>query len=72
MPCLTSPDGTLTVCSPAITRMRQRILYCPKCRQRRRVTMRFYEYYSPSATCTAPRRRWKHVVKPCGYRWQWE
>ena len=21
---------------------------------------------------TSPRRKWKHVVAPCGYRWQWE
>ena len=72
MTCLTSTDGTLTICRPTVTHTRRRVLYCPKCKRRRRVTMRFYEWYGPTATCLAPRRRWKHVVAPCGYSWQWE
>ena len=72
MTCLTSPDGKLTICTPTVLKTRRRILYCPKCKRRRRVEVRSYEWYPPDAVCKAPRRRWKHVVEPCGYRWQWE
>lgn len=71
MPCLTSKDGTLTVCSPTVVDRRVRVLYCPKCKQKRRVLVYYYEWYGPSATCTAKRLKWAHFEK-CGYVWQWE
>lgn len=72
MPCLTSKDGSLTVCTPTVTHIKKRILFCPKCRLRRKVTVNFYAWYGSSARCTAPRRRWKYTVKPCGYSWRWD
>ena len=72
MPCYTSDDGSITICMPTVTGTKFRYLYCPKCKQRRRVAVKSYKWYGPSATCTAPRRRWKHVVEPCGYVWQFD
>ena len=72
MPCLTSKDGSLTICRSTVRATKQRILYCPKCKRRRRVTVQFYEWYPPDATCVALRRRWKHVIEPCGHLWQWD
>lgn len=60
---------TLIVCAPKPIQTRKWVVFCPACKKRRRVTVNVYEWYDPSATCTAPRRRWKNVVKPCGYHW---
>lgn len=49
-----------------------RVLYCPRCKRRRRVEVRYTEWYGLDATCTAIRKRWKRVLKPCGYRWSWD
>lgn len=49
-----------------------RVLWCPSCRKRRRVMVSLYEWYGPSATCDAKRRRWKNIVKPCGHHWNFE
>jgi hypothetical protein len=63
---------SLHIHAPKAVKETVRVLYCPKCDKKRRVNVRFYEWYGPGATCSAKRRRWKNVVKPCGYHWQWE
>ena len=62
----------VTICSPAPVHTRTMVLYCQRCKRRRKAVVKFFEWYGPMATCTARRRRWKHVVGPCGYLWQWE
>lgn len=69
MPCVRFGDGI--VCTPTVTRTKVRFLWCPKCKQKRRVVVRFYEWYAPTATCTAQRLKWAHF-EPCGYEWRWE
>lgn len=64
--------GNVHIHAPKPVSERVRVFYCPKCTRRRRVKVRYYEWYGPSACCTALRRRWKHVVEPCGYRWRFE
>lgn len=49
-----------------------KVLFCPKCKKSRRVTVNIYEWYGPGATCDAKRRRWKNIIGPCGYRWNFE
>ncbi len=71
MPCFTSEDRSLTICRPTLLRSRTRVLWCPKCKQRRRVTVHSFERYGSHSTCKAPRLKWAHF-KPCGYLWQWE
>jgi hypothetical protein len=34
-----------------------RVIYCPKCRKRRRMTVRLYEWYEPSAICRTCKTR---------------
>lgn len=34
-----------------------KVIYCPKCKRRRRMTVRMYEWYSPSATCRTCKTR---------------
>lgn len=58
--------------APQAKYQRIKVLFCPKCRKRRRVTVNIYEWYGPSATCDAKRKRWKKIVKPCGYHWNFE
>ena len=69
MPCHQIPDGF--ICTPTVAFTKVRVLYCPKCKCKRRVTMKVYEYYGATATCTAPRLKWAHF-EPCGYQFHWE
>lgn len=65
--------GNLTICRPDPAGSKIRVLYCPKCKQKRRVVQKFYESYASSfavAKCPAPRRKWAHF-EPCGYEWNW-
>lgn len=69
MTCIPFTDGNGFVCMPTVTERRVRILYCPKCKQKRRVEMRFEEWYGWSGECKA-KRKWRngHIVE-CGQRW---
>jgi len=71
MPCYQSNDGKITLCSPTVTRTKVKYLFCPRCNCKRRVTMKFQEWYGWNATCTAKRLKWAHY-EPCNYNWQWE
>ena len=72
MPCEHHANG-LTICRPDLKEQRIRILYCPKCKQRRRVIQRIYSgdyYWGAFAACTAMRFKWAHW-EPCGQEWTW-
>ena len=51
MPCLTS--GTLTICTPFVTEVQRRIVYCPKCKRRTRHAVRCHEWYASDRVCLA-------------------
>lgn len=65
-------SGNLHICRPEIRREVAKILYCPKCKRKRRVKVHIFDWYSPMSTCKAIRLRWKNVRKPCGYVWHFE
>jgi len=71
--CHSSTDGSITICRPDFTGQKVRVLWCPKCKQKRRVVQRFYESYDSAfgiARCEGLRRKWAHMEK-CGYKWRW-
>jgi len=73
MPCLTSSDGSMTLCRPNPAGSKVRVLWCPKCKLRRRVVQRFFEdyaYFAAFATCDGQRLKWGRLHK-CGYEWRW-
>lgn len=53
MPCMIG-NGVI-VCTATIKRYGRAYQYCPRpmCKQRRRVLIRFYEWYDPDWTCLA-------------------
>ncbi|KKK54019.1 hypothetical protein LCGC14_3088920, partial [marine sediment metagenome] len=53
MPCYTSEDGNVIICTPTIVATKVKYLYCPKCKKRRRVTIQLAEWYGWSGTCKA-------------------
>ena len=69
---MTPQQVRVVICAPAPVATRTMILYCPRCKRRRKAKVKSFQYYGPMATCTALRRRWKHVVKACGYLWIWD
>jgi hypothetical protein len=63
---------SLHICSPKPVEEKIKIFYCPKCKKKRKVIVKFFEWYPPIAVCKATRRRWKTVFKPCNYVWNFE
>lgn len=70
MPCIPLEGGIGYICSPTIIKKATRVLYCPKCKQRRRIELGLAEWYGWSGTCKA-KRKWRngHVVT-CDYYFQ--
>jgi hypothetical protein len=68
MPCIPFGDKETGgfICTPTYTKHAVRVVYCPKCKQRRRVKFGFEKWYGWSGTCRA-RRKWRngHEVE-CG------
>ena len=67
----TASDGKTTACVPAVLKTKKRFLFCPKCNQKRLVTVKYFEWYGPIATCVGKRLKWAHFEE-CGYQWRWE
>lgn len=61
--------GKIHICVPKVISQVGKILYCPKCKTRRRVKLNLYEWYSPDGYCKAMRKRGKKMTV-CDYRFQ--
>ena len=62
MPCIPLTDGNKRIgilCTPTYIKHSIRILYCPKCKQRRKVKLGLEEWYGWSGTCKA-KRKWRN------------
>lgn len=64
--------SALHIHAPAPTHFARRVMRCPTCKVRRRVVVRGYEWYEPSATCCACGTWWAGGRAHKGYRFERE
>jgi len=51
MPCYHDEKGTVTICSPTWSKVRQPVLWCFNCKVNRRCLSLFQEWYGWTITC---------------------
>lgn len=56
-----STDGVPSVCVSPVIGVMRRVLYCRRCRRKRRHLVRCYEWYEPGAACLTCRPELRRV-----------